>query len=66
VYTKIVFFVDYLLRCVGGEKMNGILKDYTEVVIETDDENPVTIASITNEDVKIADGYRVRLIPKYD
>jgi hypothetical protein len=46
--------------------MNGILKDYTEVVIETDNENPVTIASITNEDVKIADGYRVRLIPKYD
>ena len=42
------------------------LKDYTKVVVETDEENPTTIATLTSEDVVVADGYRVRLTPEYD
>lgn len=45
---------------------NNNLKDYTKVVVETDEENPTTIAMITSEDVLVADGYRVRLTPEYD
>ncbi|MCI9181208.1 MAG: hypothetical protein HFG50_14605 [Lachnospiraceae bacterium] len=48
--------------------MKGIetLKDYTKIVVETDEENPITIAEITSEEVNIADGYRVRLTPEYN
>jgi hypothetical protein len=42
------------------------LKDYTKIVVETDEENPITIAEITSEEVNIADGYRVRLTPEYN
>jgi len=42
------------------------LKDYTKIIVETDEENPVTIAEITPEEITPADGYRVRLTPKYD
>lgn len=42
------------------------LKDYTKVVVETDEENPTTIATVTSEDVVVADGYMVRLTPEYD
>lgn len=40
--------------------------NYTKLVIETDEENPVIIAEITNEDVEAYNGYRVRLTPSYD
>ncbi len=46
--------------------MDETLKDYTKIVVETDEENPVTIAVITANDVSPADGYRVRLTPAYD
>lgn len=46
--------------------MDETLKDYTKIVVETDEENPVTIAVITANDVSPADGYRVRLTPEYD
>lgn len=42
------------------------LKDYTKIIVETDEENPIAIAEITSEEIKTADGYRVRLTPKYD
>lgn len=42
------------------------LKDYTKIVVETDEENPITIAEITSEEINAADGYRVRLTPEYD
>lgn len=42
------------------------LKDYTKIVVETDEENPVTIAEITSGEINAASGYRVRLTPKYD
>lgn len=42
------------------------LKDYTKIVVETDEKDPVIIATITTEEVKVVDGYRVRLTPLYD
>ena len=44
----------------------GILKDITRVIVETDEENPVSIAVITADDIKPANGYRVRMRPKYN
>lgn len=46
--------------------MEESLKDYTKIVVETDEDNPVTIAVITANDISPADGYRVRLTPTYD
>ena len=40
------------------------LKEYTKIVVETDEKNPITIATITNNETVVADGYRVRLTPK--
>lgn len=46
------------------KEKNNILKgDYKRIIIETDEENPITIASILNDEVKIDDGYRIRLLP---
>lgn len=42
------------------------LKDYTKIVVETDEKNPITIATITEKNIEVADGYRVRMTPKYD
>lgn len=42
------------------------LEDYTKIVVETDEENPVTIVEITSEEINIAVGYKVRLTPTYD
>ena len=42
------------------------LKDYTKIIVETDEKNPVTIATITNGEVDVTEGFRVRLTPKYD
>ncbi len=43
----------------------GILKDITRVIVETDEENPVPIAVITADNIEPANGYRVRMRPKY-
>lgn len=43
-----------------------MLEDVQKITIETDEENPTTIAEITSEEIKTADGYRVRLTPNYD
>ncbi|WP_169303710.1 hypothetical protein [Thermoanaerobacter italicus] len=51
----------------GENNKINILSDlYTKLVVETDEDNPETIAVITDTDVIPADGYRVRLTPKYD
>ena len=47
----------------GGE---NVLEDIQKITIETDEENPITIAEINSEEIKTVDGYRVRLTPKYD
>lgn len=43
--------------------MKESLKNYSKVVVETDEENPTTIAEITEGTVNVADGYRVCLEP---
>lgn len=45
---------------------NEEIRGYTRIVVETDEDNPKTIAEITNELITSADGYRVRLTPEYD
>lgn len=35
------------------------LKDFTKIVVETDEKNPATIATITNGETVVADGYRI-------
>lgn len=42
------------------------LTDITKIVVETDEENPKTIAVITADDVDVKEGFRVRITPKYD
>lgn len=46
--------------------MENTLKDYTKIVVETDEKEPQTIAEITADTVTPADGYRVRMTPSYD
>ena len=42
------------------------LSDITKIVVETDEEDPKIIAVITADDVDSAEGFRVRLTPKYE
>lgn len=42
------------------------LTDITKNVVETDEEDPKTIAVITAEDIDSVEGFRVRITPKYD
>lgn len=43
------------------------LKDYTKIVVETDEKNPITIAEITLfGGIKTADGYRAVVKPVCD
>lgn len=42
------------------------LGQYTKIVVETDEEKPVTIAVIQSNSVDTVKGYRVRLTPKYN
>lgn len=42
------------------------LSDITKIVVETDEQDPKIIAVITEEDIDSAEGFRVRLTPKYD
>lgn len=37
---------------------------YTKIVVETDEENPVTIATVDADNIEVAEGYRVRLTPE--
>lgn len=42
------------------------LSDITKIVVETDEEDSKTIAVITADDIDSAEGFRVRITPKYD
>lgn len=42
------------------------LSDITKIVVETDEKDPKTIAVITADDIDSAEGFRVRITPKYD
>ena len=37
------------------------IRGWTRIIVETDEENPVTVATITADETDVADGYRVRL-----
>ena len=51
----------------GGKKMSvEALSDITKIVVETDEEEAKTIAVIMADDVDVAEGFRVRLTPKYE
>ena len=45
--------------------MKGITEGFDRIIVETDEENPVTIAEITEDEIIPADGYRVRMRPEY-
>lgn len=63
--------LDEIIKMLKEIKMNSvssdghILKDCTSVIIETDEENPTTIVTITPEEIDVTEGYRVRIKPKY-
>ncbi|MFR4448039.1 MAG: hypothetical protein ACLT4I_11145 [Megamonas funiformis] len=40
---------------------NGILKDITRLIIETDEENPVPIAMVDYNEIQSGNGYMARL-----
>ncbi|EME3504032.1 hypothetical protein UL360_002450 [Enterococcus faecium] len=42
------------------------LEEYTKIVVETDEQNPKTIAVITADDIEPCEGFRVRMTPRYD
>lgn len=42
------------------------LHNYTKIVVETDEKNPVLIAEVTADGWALADGYRIRLTPTYE
>ena len=42
------------------------LSDITKIVVETDEEEAKIIAVITAEDIDSAEGFRVRITPKYE
>lgn len=46
--------------------MGELLSDICIITVETDEENPVILAIITQKEVIVADGYRVRLKPEFD
>lgn len=37
------------------------LEEYTKIVVETDEQNPKTIAVITANDIESCEGFRVRM-----
>ncbi|WP_282803656.1 hypothetical protein [Secundilactobacillus kimchicus] len=42
------------------------MRDWTKVVVETEEKHPKVVAEITANNFEVAEGFRVRLTPKYD
>lgn len=42
------------------------IRGWTRIIVETDEKDPVVIATITADETDVADGYRVRLRPVYE
>ena len=42
------------------------ISGWTRIIVETDEKDPVVIATITADETDVADGYRVRERPDYD
>lgn len=47
------------------QKVNKPMKDFSRIIIQTDEENPKVIAVVTNDDFEIANGYALRGKPVY-
>ncbi|MEB7428339.1 hypothetical protein NGC25_13835 [Enterococcus faecalis] len=58
-------YEEYVRRC--SEKHSNVttLEEYTKIVVETDEQNPKTIAVITADDIEPSDGFRVSVTPRY-
>ena len=52
---------DEYFESLGGD-MDTL--DAERIIIETDEENPIAICEITNDEFIVSDGYRVRIKPK--
>lgn len=71
-HTKVEVSMDFIK--VVSEKLSipnmysrGYLKgEFTQIVVETDENNPITIAEIKDNDIDFANGYRVRLTPTHN
>jgi len=50
----------------SAEALTDITKIVVETDVETDEEGPKTIAVITADDIDSAEGFRVRITPKYE
>mgnify|MGYP000879912721 CR=1 FL=1 len=48
------------------EELGILSEQISRIVIETDEENPVTIAVITKDLTEASSGYRIRMTPVYD
>lgn len=43
---------------------NNILQgDYKRIVLETDEKDSITLATISNDTVTVKEGYRIRMLP---
>lgn len=49
-----------------SEELKILSDQFTKIVVETDEEDPVTIAVITADLADAGNGYRVRMTPTYD
>lgn len=49
-----------------GNSLSNILDGYSKIIVETDEENPATIAEFMPDNINAADGYRVRMTPTSD
>ena len=49
-----------------GNIKASIIEGFSKLTVETDEENLVTIATIDEDEIWVAGGYRVRLKPKYN
>lgn len=47
------------------DELKVLSNQFTKIVIETDEDNPVTVAEIASDLVKVEPGYRVRMTPTY-
>lgn len=59
-------YEEYVKRCSEKHLNVTTLKEYTKIAVETDEENPKTIAVITADDIEPCEGFRVRMTPRYD
>ena len=48
------------------DELRLLSEQFSRIVIETDEENPVTIAVITEDLAEACKGYRIRMTPTVD